>query len=448
MSGVEKLLVQQMLEQRSRGRFCSLRLSVGRFYTWAHASILCPISEFIKSRYESKKPYVKIDLTDLIPQDCFACLQKVLDIIYGARIPVEKQHKPHVISYCKLLRLSEAFSSIIFETVNREEIPDEKPIMPVKLEPFDHEMQTNEDDEFDSERSPLDECDDKQTLSDFAASNDANEDEAPTDSEPRKHKRSQNCVGCRFKCFKTLDLLNHLRETGHGGNVCSLCWVELNDTSDLKIHLTLHNHPKPFFCIYCNTRFRTKSLLSQHLPGHMCEKPHICPHCQKAFKRKHGLNSHLITHSKEPKHLCDECGFSTNHARILRAHKITHTGDFFKCSFPNCSHRTSRKENMKQHLKTHSKEKPFICELCGHKFSQRKSLRRHSMIHSSENLENICPHCPFKARRVDNLKAHILRQHTEKLPKVDFKNSAEELEIEYNIESTSEPVVDPKQKLY
>lgn len=442
MSGIERLVVQQLLEQRSRGRFCSLRLSVGRLYTWAHASVLCPISEFIKSRYEAKKPYAKIDLTDLIPQDCFACLEKLLDIIYGARTSVENQHKPHVVSYCKLLRLSDAFSSIIFEIVKHDEVSDENPKVPVKLESFVDEMQI-EDDECDSSDVSPTECENKQILSDFATSNEVNE--TPTDSEPRKPKRSQNCVGCRFKCFKTLDLLNHLRETGHGGNVCSLCWVELDDTSELKIHLTLHNHPKPFFCIYCNTRFRTKSLLSQHLPGHMCEKPHICPHCQKAFKRKHGLNSHLITHSKEPKHLCDECGFSTNHARILRAHKITHTGDFFKCSFPNCSHRTSRKENMKQHLKTHSKEKPFICELCGHKFSQKKSLRRHSMIHSNKNLENICPHCSFRARRVDNLKAHILRQHTEKLPKVDFKTSTDELEVEYT-ENTSELIINSKHK--
>ncbi|XP_077296634.1 uncharacterized protein LOC143918568 [Arctopsyche grandis] len=435
---VESLLASVLREQRISGQFCSVRLLVGKRTTWAHAALLCPLSTYVNTYYNSHKhnkighstkfeTSMKIKLTGKVSHDCFECLETLLDLIYGRKTTVDKNHSSHVISYCNLLNLSETFSGLIHSAVDSDEsfvednqIIKSEPLEELCEESFEH----NEDDH---------------TLDDMDIDyGDVDNEQLPNHVKLPTGK-TQNCIGCRFKCYKTIDLLNHLRRTSHGGNVCSLCWTELDNADELQRHFVLHEHPKPFFCTYCDLRFQTRSLLGQHLPGHMFEKPYTCPHCSKAFKRKHGLNCHLVTHTGERKHLCDECGFSTLHAKILRAHKLAHSGDLFKCSFPDCAHTSTRKENMKQHMKTHSNEKPFVCELCGHKFTQSKSLKRHSLIHSKSGHDHFCPHCPFKARRIDNLKAHILRQHTDKVPKVQVKHYTEDIMIEPDVRNIIEP---------
>eukprot|EP00483_Globobulimina_turgida_P013490 UN13515 len=43
-----------------------------------------------------------------------------------------------------------------------------------------------------------------------------------------------------------------------------------------------------------------------------------------------------------------------------------------QCSY--CQRRFSRKYNLKQHIKTHTKEKPFQCLICSKRFTQKHSL--------------------------------------------------------------------------
>lgn len=438
----ESLLASVLREQRISGQFCSIRLLVGKRTAWAHAALLCPLSTYVNTCYNSHKhnkikqstkfeTSTKIKLTGKVSHDCFECLETLLDLIYGRKTTVDKNHSAHVISYCNFLNLSKTFTVLIHNALYSDEsFVEDDPI--IKSEPLEELCE----DSFEH------------NADDHTLTHDMDIDYGDVDNEqlPKQTKlptgKIKNCIECRFKCYRTTDLVSHLRRTSHGGNVCSLCWTELDNADELRKHFVLHEHPQPYFCTYCGLRFQTRSLLGQHLPGHLFEKPYPCPHCSKTFKRKQGLNCHLATHSEERKHLCDECGFSTLYAKILRAHKLAHSGDLFKCSFPGCAHSSTRKENMKQHMNTHNSEKSFVCELCGHKFTQRKSLKRHLLIHTKGGYDQFCPHCPFKARRVDNLKAHIQRQHTDKEPMAQMRRYAENIMIEPDLRNIINPISD------
>lgn len=410
------LVLNNLQVQRKTGKYCDVRLTVGKRYIWTHSSVMCSLSPFINREccYARKIPAIgnykqfsynapltiKLYKRDIF--DCFKCLQMLADVIYGQKIEFDPVHSTHLYTLCKMLNLPDVLINLISNRVPKNgetQITSEQP-----------------ENDFSKKVSNIDEIPATVKVETISSKRKIRSMRTRLSMSNLKAlpNKTHSCISCPYKCIRPSDLLTHLRDTRHDGNVCSLCLSQFESNDKVREHYKMHDHLKPFFCSVCDLRFRTRCHLSQHLPRHSKETPYTCPLCKKGFKWKHGLNSHLVIHSNDQKFLCDECGFRTIHAKTMRAHKLTHTGDLFRCSFPGCSHTCSRKENMKIHLVTHNNDWPFVCEICGIKFTLNKSLKRHALIHSKVGFVNTCPHCPFTALRTDNLKAHILRQHVEK----------------------------------
>uniref|UniRef100_A0A8C5HPD9 C2H2-type domain-containing protein n=1 Tax=Gouania willdenowi TaxID=441366 RepID=A0A8C5HPD9_GOUWI len=85
------------------------------------------------------------------------------------------------------------------------------------------------------------------------------------------------------------------------------------------------------------------------------------------------------------------------------------------CCFSGCTFKTQYgQKDMERHLKTHTGEKPFECELCHKRFSRRDKLNVHSRLHTGEKPHK-CKHCAYAAADSSSLKKH-LRIHYDERP--------------------------------
>ena len=63
----------------------------------------------------------------------------------------------------------------------------------------------------------------------------------------------------------------------------------------------------------------------------------------------------------------------------------------FKCSF--CEKVCRNKQNLQDHIKTHTGEKPFACQFCGKTFPNKGNLALHEPTHYNTKQEFKCSVC-------------------------------------------------------
>ncbi|KAK0094189.1 hypothetical protein PV326_011607 [Microctonus aethiopoides] len=121
--------------------------------------------------------------------------------------------------------------------------------------------------------------------------------------------------------------------------------------------------------------------------------------------------------------------FSTE--KMMQKH-VTYHGDtknmnIFKCNICNdvkftkwkacCSHLwkkheigNARKAMLQMHLRQHTGDKPFNCDICDFKTGDHNSLRRHIMRHTGVRPYK-CPHCSYSAIQSSSYKNHLRSKH-------------------------------------
>ncbi|TSK87453.1 Zinc finger and BTB domain-containing protein 49 [Bagarius yarrelli] len=136
---------------------------------------------------------------------------------------------------------------------------------------------------------------------------------------------------------------------------------------------------KPFQCNVCGKKFsqetcRLISAVTQE------RNPIFVSSVGKGFGNLSNLKEHKKTHSLEKEFICDQCGKSFNMQRKLIKHSMRHTGEKPYCC-QTCGKCFAGSGDLQRHVRSHTGERPYVCETCGKGFTRTAVLRRHRNSH-------------------------------------------------------------------
>ncbi|XP_071785086.1 uncharacterized protein [Asterias amurensis] len=231
------------------------------------------------------------------------------------------------------------------------------------------------------------------------------------------------CDICTFKTNQRGDLLMHKkRHMGIKDRKCPTCDFITLRSSILKNHMLTHTkREKTEECPTCLLKFYNKNLLRSHVyMKHVLARDHSCTEtgCTYKFKYKIELVAHMRTHSKEKPFLCTVCGYSGSSKQALTRHFRKHTGDKpFKCDFPDCFYEGRVSTHLTRHKRLHTGEKPYKCPYCNYRANTHENVRKHirnTKKHAGLSVY-MCKFCKdMQTDRYQELVDHVRTAHAER----------------------------------
>nr|XP_042901465.1 zinc finger protein 883 [Parasteatoda tepidariorum] len=301
----------------------------------------------------------------------------------------------------------------------------------------------------------------------------------------KRHKTVNICSECDYSTHDSSNFRKHVRI--HSGfemlsthvlfdlgnkrkqfkvHYCSQCNYSSRYSTHLKEHMMTHTGERPFECHICGKGFSQKRQMIRHWRKaqffqaredpqfNVLRVQHDCPVCDYSTRNKTHFKNHMRTHSGERPyncqicgcdmvstnvcvqgtrqlqmkiHFCTQCNYSTSYKSHMREHMTTHTGErpfeynqnvimssgfsemkqqldsIYSC--PHCSYITKYKHNYKNHLNIHANQKPFQCSVCGKRCFQTLTARYPTL--RPPPLQ-VCQFCSYSTPDRSNFRRHLV----------------------------------------
>ncbi|XP_043222350.1 zinc finger protein 2-like [Amphibalanus amphitrite] len=176
-----------------------------------------------------------------------------------------------------------------------------------------------------------------------------------------------------------------------GPKTCPHCGKTYRRWRDLDTHLSTHTGSLPHQCAECGRQFASRRRLTDHQRGHA--GGWTCQICDKVFRHPSSLQHHRRQHEwQAPAAVCPICSLSLSSAAHLRDHLRTHSDERpFQCR--SCPRAFRQASTLRVHSRIHSGERPFQCDACGKGFRARAAFMTHLQQHGAVEPRFSCDTC-------------------------------------------------------
>ncbi|XP_063836963.1 zinc finger protein 184-like isoform X11 [Ostrinia nubilalis] len=216
------------------------------------------------------------------------------------------------------------------------------------------------------------------------------------------------CILCdqKFSCF--IPLSRHMG-THYYQYICDICGFRCETIGGMSTHIKLQ-HSHKHMCRQCKVVFPTAQAKIEHIRISKNCMPYTCKLCKERFLYWELCQHHMeqVHGVPKPEFRCTECkAVFVKRMQLYKHFKSEHTDDH-KC--PYCERKFTYNSSLKEHVLSHTGQRPLVCPVCDKTFARGKAFRLHLAIHDDSKKAK-CTQCNRMFVSRTKLKAHVKKHH-------------------------------------